>query len=145
MLSDAKTLLEEHVQDEGKGARGPRPKRAEQGDAAATGFHSPLLKQSVRPGIKEPQPSGEARRELCSTGCFHAEPRSPELLRAVLRGQESTAWVVANVQEDVLTTHVCRLTLSLLHGGACGGKLGFCVIQSNFICEIPLRSLLWKD
>lgn len=91
VLSDAKTLLEEHVQDEGKGARGPRPKRAEQGDAAATGFHSPLLKQSMCPGIKELQPSGEARCELCSAGCFHAEPRSPELLRALLRGQESTA------------------------------------------------------
>ena len=61
VLSDAKTLLEEHVQDEGKGARGPRPKQAEQGDAAATGFRPPLLKQSVRPGIKELQPSGEAR------------------------------------------------------------------------------------
>lgn len=62
-----------------------------------------------------------------------------------LGDRKAQPWVVANVQEDVLTTHVCRLTLSLLHGGACGGKLGFCVIQSNFICEIPLRSLLWKD
>lgn len=91
VLSDAKTLLEEHVQDEGKGARGPRPKQAEQGDAAATGFRPPLLKQSVRPGIKELQPSGEARCELCSSGCFHAEPRSPELLRALLTGRESAA------------------------------------------------------
>ena len=65
VLSDTKTLLEENVQDEGKGASraggGQRcsalsedvPSGAEQGDASVTQFHFPLLRESVRPGIKQ--------------------------------------------------------------------------------------------
>lgn len=42
--------------------------------------------------------------------------------------------------------YVCQLTLSLLCGGTCGEKLGFlCHLKHDFICEIPLRGLLWKD
>ena len=63
-----------------------------------------------------------------------------------LGDRKAQLWVALDVSEDVLNMHVHRVTPSLLRGSACGEKLGFlCHPKHDFICEIPLRGLFWKD
>ena len=152
VLSDAKTLLEEHVQDEGKGARGRALSVASVVGGLSRETQQPqgliFLCWNQVCALESESSSRLEKPDMNSVPhAVSTQSQGPQSCCGLYLGDgKAQPWVALDGSEDVLNMHVHRVAPSLLRGGACGEKLGFlCHSKRGFICEIPLCGLFWKD